>query len=129
MKDKPPSKKGLTRIWLALLYSLNALRYAITRETAFQQEACIYVILLIILFFLPLSIPFKCLLFFANTLVLIVEIVNSAIESIVDMKSPDYHDDAKRAKGLGSAAVLISLALAVALWIFAIYLVVVGKGV
>ncbi len=129
MPDKPHSKKGLVRIWFAFLYSLNGLRFALTRETAFQQEACIYLILLVILFFLPLSILFKCVLFFANTLVLVVELLNSAIESIVDMTSPDYHDFAKRAKDLGSAAVLMSITLAIVLWLCAIYLVVTGKGV
>ena len=129
MQDKPHSKKGLVRIWFAFLYSLNGLRFAFTKETAFQQEACIYLILLVILFFLPLSILFRCVLFFANTLVLIVEILNSAIESIVDMTSPDYHDYAKRAKDLGSAAVLISITLAIALWLCAVYLVLTGKGV
>ena len=128
MQDKPHSKKGLVRIWFAFLYSLNGLRFALTRETAFQQEACVYLILLVILFFLPLSIFFKCVIFFANTLVLIVEILNSAIESIVDMTSPDYHDYAKHAKDLGSAAVLMSITLAIVLWLCAIYLVLTGKG-
>ncbi len=128
MQDKPHSKKGLVRIWFAFLYSLNGLRFALTKETAFQQEACIYLILLVILFFLPLSILFKCVLFFANTLVLIVEILNSAIESIVDMTSPDYHDYAKHAKDLGSAAVLMSITLAIVLWLCAVYLVLTGKG-
>ena len=129
MEKKPHNKKGLVRIWFAFLYSLNGLRFAFTKEAAFQQEACIYLILLVILFFLPLSILFRCVLFFANTLVLIVEILNSAIESIVDMTSPDYHDYAKRAKDLGSAAVLISITLAIALWLCAVYLVLTGKGV
>ena len=108
---------------------MNGLRFAFTNETAFQQEACIYLILLVILLFWPLSILFKCVLFFANTLVLIVEILNSAIESIVDMASPDYHDFAKRAKDLGSAAVLMSITLAIVLWLCAIYLIIAGKGV
>ena len=129
MPDKSHSKKGLNRIWFAFLYSLSGLRFAITRETAFLQETGVYLILLVILYFLPLSIVFKCVLFFANTLVLIVEILNSAIESIVDMTSPDYHDFAKRAKDLGSAAVLISITLAVVLWLCAVYLVITGKGI
>lgn len=129
MHEKPQSKTGLVRIWFALIYSLNGLRFALTKETAFQQELCIYLILLVILFFLPLSILFKCVLLFANTLVLIVEILNSAIESIVDMTSPDYHEFARRAKDLGSAAVYISILLAIALWFCAIYLILTGKGV
>ena len=129
MHEKPREKTGLKRIWFAFLYSWYGLRFAFTNETAFQQEACLYLILLVILYFLPLSIIFKCVLFSANTLVLIVEILNSAIESIVDMTSPDYHDYAKRAKDLGSAAVLMSIALAIVLWLCAICIVWLGKGV
>jgi diacylglycerol kinase (ATP) len=60
------------------------------------------------------------LLFFADTLVLITELVNSAIEAIVDMASPDFHPLAKKAKDIGSAAVLLALLMALAAWIFAI---------
>ena len=122
MNRIPPQKKGIARLWAALLYSLNGLKYAVTRETAFMQETCIYVVLLIVLYFLPLSITFKCMLFFANTLVLLVELLNSAIESAVDMASPGYNDLAKRAKDLGSAAVLVSIILAVVLRICAVVL-------
>ena len=123
MDQKPLPKKGLIRIWFAFVYSLNGLRFAITKEAAFRQEICIYCVLLVVLFVLPLSTVFKCVLFFANTLVLIVEILNSGIESIVDMVSPNYNEFAKRAKDLGSAAVMISIILAIVLWVFAIYFI------
>ncbi len=129
MNKKPAAKKGFIRIWNALIYSLNGLRIAITQETSFKQEIGIYIVLLIVLFFLPLSFIFKCLLFFANTIVLIVEIINSAIESIVDMTSPDYHDLAEKGKDLGSAAVFISMVLAIILWLCAIYVMLMGGGV
>ena len=128
MNKKPATKKGFIRIWNAFVYSLNGLRFAITQETSFKQEICIYIILLFVLFFLPLSFIFKCLLFFANTIVLIVEIINSAIESIVDMTSPDYHDLAGKGKDLGSAAVFISMVLAIILWLCAIYVMIGGGG-
>ena len=120
MDKKPSGKKGIARLGAAFIYSLNGLRFAISHETAFIQEAFIYIILLVILFFLPLSLTFKCVLLLANTIVLIVELVNSAIESIVDMTSPEYNDLAKRAKDLGSAAVLISITIAIVLWACAI---------
>ncbi|MDL1984034.1 MAG: diacylglycerol kinase [Deltaproteobacteria bacterium] len=63
----------------------------------------------------------KGLLFLATTVVLVVELLNSAIESVVDIASPEYHVLAKRAKDLGSAAVLLSIVLAVVLWIVAIF--------
>ncbi len=128
MNGKPRQKKGILRIWYALIYSMNGLRSAITGEAAFRQEACLYLILLVVLYFLPLSVFFKIVLFFANTIVLIVELLNSAIESIVDMTAPEYNDLAKRAKDLGSAAVFVSIILAVVLWSWAIFLVLTGRG-
>ena len=127
MNKKPVIGKGFIRIWNALVYSLNGLRIAITQETSFKQEIGIYIVLLFVLFFLPLPFIFKCLLFFANTIVLIVEIINSAIESIVDMASPDYHELARKGKDLGSAAVFISMILTIILWLCAIY-VMIGVG-
>jgi len=129
MNRRPATQKGLIRIWNAFLYSLNGLRLAITQETSFKQELAIYTALLFVLLFLPLSFFFKCLLFFANTMVLIVEIINSAIESIVDMTSPDFHDLAEKGKDLGSAAVFISMVLVIILWLCAIYVMLSGGGV
>ena len=129
MNKKPAIGKGFIRIWNALVYSLNGLRIAITQETSFKQEIGIYIVLLFVLFFLPLPFIFKCLLFFANTIVLIVEIINSAIESIVDMASPEYHELAGKGKDLGSAAVFISMILAIILWLCAIYVMLSGGGV
>ncbi len=116
MNQKPRQHSGLSRIGFALLFSLNGLRSAFVKEAAFRQETCLYVFLMMILYFLPLSAVFKCILFFASTLVLIVELLNSAIESIVDMASPEYNDLAKQAKDLGSGAVFLSIVIAVALW-------------
>lgn len=121
MNRKPLPKRGYARIWAAFFYSLYGLRSAFSTEAAFRQELGLFFILLIVLFFLPISTPFKGVLFFANTLVLIVELLNSAIESAVDLSSPEYHVLAKRAKDLGSAAVLVSLALAIVLWITAVF--------
>ena len=105
----------------ATLYSLNGLHFAVTSEAAFRQEACLVVIASAVLLFLPVSILWKGLLFFATAAILVVELLNSAIESVVDMASPEYHSLAKRAKDLGSAAVFISIILAVILWGGAIF--------
>lgn len=128
MDETPRHRTGLARIWFAVVYSLNGLRVAFTREAAFRQETCIYVLLMIVLCFLPLSTVFKSVLFFASTLVLIVEVLNSAIESIVDMASPEYNEFAKRAKDLGSGAVFISILLAVVLWGWAAVFLFAGRG-
>lgn len=126
MDRKPPTKTGIVRIWAAFFYSLNGLRFAISNEAAFRQEACIVVIVSVVLFFLPISLLWKGLLFFATTAVLVVELLNSAIESVVDMASPEYHVLAKRAKDLGSAAVLVSIVFAIVLWGCAIFLILQG---
>jgi diacylglycerol kinase (ATP) len=126
MNRKPTTKTGIVRIWAAFFYSLNGLRFAISNEAAFRQEICIVVVVLVVLGFLPLSLFWKGLLFFATISVLVVELLNSAIESVVDIASPEYHDLAKRAKDLGSAAVLVSIVLAIVLWGVAIFIILQG---
>lgn len=115
------NKKGLARIIGAFFYSLDGLRSCFKNEEAFRQEIYLYACLLPIIFLLQLPLHYKLLLVAANTLVLIVELLNSAIESIVDMVSPEFHSLAKRAKDMGSAAVLLAMALAGFAWISAIF--------
>ena len=123
MNRKLKTKTGIGRIWAAFFYSLNGLRLAISNEAAFRQEACIVVVLLVVLLFLPISILWKGLLFFATTSILVVELLNSAIESVVDIASPEYHDLAKQAKDLGSAAVLVTILVTIVLWGGAIFII------
>ena len=119
--EKSSPKTGFSRIWAAFFYSIDGLCYAIKNEAAFRQEVVLYIALLIALFFLPIPILFKLVLLLANTTVLIVELINSAIEAIVNLASPDFHILAKHAKDLGSAAVLVSLIVTITLWGFAVF--------
>ena len=121
MRIKPQPKTGLLRIRHAFFYSCDGLKFAIKNVTAFQQEVFLYIISAVVLYFLPQPLMHKGILLFANTTVLITELFNSAIEAIVDLASPDYHILAKRAKDLGSAAVLIALLLAAGLWAAALW--------
>lgn len=114
------NKKGISRVLAAFVYSVDGLGAAFKHEAAFRQELFLFVLFLPLLLVLPVSLTFKCLLLSINFLVLIVELINSAIESVVDLVSPDYNIYAKRAKDMGSAAVLLSLALALILWVVAI---------
>lgn len=123
MERKQPVKTGIARIWAAFLYSLNGLRIAFSSEAAFRQEVIVIVIASVALLFLPLSFVWKGLLFFATASILVVELLNTAIEAVVDMLSPEYHDLAKRAKDIGSAAVFVSIVIAVILWISAIFII------
>ncbi len=124
---KPVKKTGMNRILTAFRYSMSGLRSTLATEAAFRQESCFAVIATAILFFLPLSNEWKALLFFATTVVLVVELLNSAIESVVDLASTDYHELAKRAKDIGSAAVFVSITLAVILWCGAVVSIFFGK--
>ncbi|MEM7015705.1 MAG: diacylglycerol kinase [Pseudomonadota bacterium] len=120
MNQKPTPKTGLARIWAAFFYSLDGLRSGIG-ESAFRQELVIIVPAAIVLAFLPMLLIWKMILIFAMALVLIVELLNTGIESVVDIAAPEYHELAKRAKDCGSAAVLISITLAIGLWGVALF--------
>jgi len=118
---KPPRRTGCARILAAFLYSLDGLREASGREAAFRQELCLVALAVAALFFLPVAPLWKGVLFFATAAILVVELLNSAIEAVVDLASPEYHVLAKRAKDFGSAAVLLTLVGAAVLWGAALY--------
>jgi len=81
-------------------------------------------ILSIICFFLPIESSLKVAIIICHVLVLIVELLNTAVEAIVDKASPEYHHEAKKAKDTGSAAVLMSLGLLFGVWCYAIYTII-----
>lgn len=116
------NKQGLARIIAAFFYSVDGLRSSLLYETAFRQEVILFILLLPAFYFLSIPAWLKLLLFSVNCLVLIIELLNSAIESVVDLVSPDYHILAKRAKDMGSGAVLLSLLLACGLWLYGLFL-------
>jgi diacylglycerol kinase (ATP) len=109
-------KTGLTRVMNALRYSLAGLSAAYRHENAFRQETWLALILIPAAFFMPASAMGKALMIGSVLLVLIVELINSAIEAVVDRVSLEHHRLAKRAKDIGSAAVLIALINVAAVW-------------
>lgn len=109
-------KTGLSRILNALGYSLAGLRAALHHEDAFRQECILAAVLIPLALFMPVSGLGKALLAGSVLLVLIVELVNSAIEATVDRVSLERHQLAKRAKDIGSAAVLIALLNLALVW-------------
>lgn len=119
--EKPKSKKGVGRLINAFRYSMQGLACCFRNEEAFRQEALLFIILLVVILLIPVSGILKLFLFVVNILVLIVELLNSAIETIVNKVSPEYNELAGRAKDMGSAAVLLSLVGAAAVWSYAIY--------
>ncbi len=114
------ARKGLNRVWHALGYSVAGLR-AGWHETAFRQEAIASVLLLPAAFWLGRSWIEIVLLAGTVLLVMIVELLNTGIETAIDRIGPEWHDLSKRAKDMGSAAVLLSLLLCAATWSLAIF--------
>ena len=117
MESPHKGRTGLPRIWNALTYSLAGLRVAIHHEAAFRQELLLAAILIPAALFLSVSTISKVLMIASVLLVLIVELLNSAIEAAVDHTSLEQHPLAKRAKDMGSAAVLLSLLNVIAVWL------------
>ncbi len=111
----------MRRIWNALFYSADGLRAALRHEDAFRQEALLAAVLIPAAFFTPASGPGKALMIGAVVLVLIVELLNSAIEATVDRISLDDHALAKRAKDIGSAAVLLTLINVPVVWLLVLW--------
>ena len=110
------SRSGLKRILSAFFYSMDGFRAAWRTEHAFRQELLLFVIGGVIALVLRIS-PFeKLLLIGVLGLVLIVELINSAIEAVVDRVSLEQHPLSKNAKDFGSAAVFLACILALASW-------------
>ena len=104
-------KTGLRRLWNAFHYTLDGFAAAYKCEDAFRQEVRLAALLIPLAFFLPASGVGRALMVGSVLLVLIVELLNSAIEATVDRIGPQWHELSRRAKDMGSAAVLLSLVL------------------
>ncbi len=107
----------ITRLIKAFGYSVEGLFAALTTEPAFLLEVILGLILIPVAMMLPLPHISKALLIGSLLLVMIVELLNSAIEAAIDRISLDQHPLAKKAKDLGSAAVLLSVLNALIIWI------------
>lgn len=110
------SKSGLKRIFSALLYSIDGFKSAWKHEHAFRQEVSVFVVGTVIALALRISAFEKLMLIGVLMLILIVELINSSIEAVVDRVSLERHPLSKNAKDFGSAAVLLSCLLAAGAW-------------
>ncbi len=113
-------RTGLSRIWHATGYSIEGLR-AGWHETAFRQEALAAIVLLPASFWIGRDWTETALLAGSVLIVMIVELLNTGIETAIDRIGPEWHGLSKRAKDMGSAAVLLSLLLAGGIWLAALY--------
>lgn len=109
-------KTGVERITRAFLNSLAGLGDAWRHESAFRQEVALAAVLVPAAFLVPVTGPERALLVGSVLLVLVVELLNSSVEAAIDRISLDRHSLSKRAKDLGSAAVLVALLLLAAVW-------------
>jgi diacylglycerol kinase (ATP) len=115
------SKSGMKRIFCALLYSIDGLKAAWRHEHAFRQELVLFIIGSGAALALRISAFEKLVLIGVLLLVLIVELINSAIEAVVDRISLERHVLSKNAKDFGSAAVLLACVLALAAWVVVLF--------
>lgn len=109
-------KQGLVRLFNALGYSRDGLCAAWKNEAAFREETLLAIVAIPLAVFLGETGVDRALMIGSILLILIVEILNSGLEAVVDKASPEKHELAKRAKDMGSAAVLLSLVNAATVW-------------
>ena len=114
---RKPGMTGLVRLWSALQWSIAGFRSAWRHEEAFRLEVVAGVVLVPLALWLGGSGLERAMLLGSVFLVLIVELLNSSVESVVDRISPEEHVLSKRAKDLGSAAVLLGLANVLVIWL------------
>lgn len=111
-----PGATGVTRIINATGYSMKGLKSAWINEAAFRQELLLILLLMPLAFWIGDSLNEILLLVCISWLVVIIEVLNSAVEAVVDRIGSEHHELSGRAKDLGSAAVFIALALNALVW-------------
>jgi diacylglycerol kinase (ATP) len=120
MESPYKGKTGLKRLWNALFYSFDGLAAAFRHEDAFRQELVFACILVPTALYLPVGVAMKTMMIASVLAVLVVELLNSGIEAVTDRISLEDHALAKRAKDLGSAAVMLSVANVIIVWALAL---------
>ncbi|MGM0516020.1 MAG: diacylglycerol kinase [Pseudomonadota bacterium] len=112
----PSDRHGLRRVLLATRYSWQGLRAAWRKEEAFRQEVIVALVALPVAWFMGDSAIERALLMAVILNVLILELVNTAVENVVDRVGTDPHKLSGRAKDIGSAAVFMGIVLAAVVW-------------
>lgn len=118
--DQQKQRSGADRIWHAFRFSLAGLRAA-WGETAFRQEAIASFVLIPLAFGVGRTWVEVSLLVGSILLIMIIELLNTAVETAIDRIGPEWHALSKRAKDMGSAAVLLAVLLAAGMWGAALY--------
>ena len=116
MESPFKGKTGLRRLINAFGYSVEGFKAAFKHEDAFRQEVFLAIVLIPLAFYLGKTSIEKALMIASVLLVMIVELLNSAVEAAVDHTSTEHHALAKRAKDIGSAAVFFALTIVLVVW-------------
>lgn len=114
------SKDGLQRVWNAMMYSFEGIGSSLKHEAAFRQEFVLALILTPVAILLPVGLIGTGMMIVSLLIVLITELLNSALEWTIDYISQETHPYAKRAKDMGSAAVFFALLNVLVVWVFVI---------
>lgn len=113
-------RRGLARLWHAALHSVSGLRYG-WLESAFRLEVGLSVVLVPAAFWIGSRWSDTALLLFGLALVMVTELLNTGLESVVDRIGPEWHELSKKAKDIGSAATLMALAICGIVWGMAVH--------
>lgn len=115
--NKPKNNRGLRRLYNATVWSMQGFRSAFRNEEAFRQELLLLVILGPLGYILGESGTERAVLIGSLFILLIVELLNSAVEAVVDRIGPEHHELSGRAKDMGSAAVFVAVMLTIMIWL------------
>ena len=102
-------------------YAMDGLIHAIKTETSFKIEVAIAIVFLPVIYFLPFELIYKLILLVTYFMIMISELLNSAIENVVDLVTTDIHPLAKAAKDIGATAVLFSVILHLLCWVVILF--------
>lgn len=112
------TRKGLAHFRAAFGYSMQGLVAAIRHESAFRLELVLGVVHYVLVMLVPTSEPVRIALILSWPFLLVVELLNSSVENVVDLASPEWHELAKRAKDMASAAVFVAALVPSGLWLY-----------
>ena len=116
------NETGLRRIFHAFMHSIDGIIATYKSESAFRQDILLCVLATVLLCFLDVSGLSRIIMLFSLVFIIIAEMINTAIETIIDRIGPEIHPLSKKAKDIGSAIVMITIICVCALWIGIIFL-------
>lgn len=115
------NKNGIPRILNAFKYSYNGFISAFKSEEALRQDIIIFVVFTIVSLFLPICFLKQIMLISSLLFIIFAELVNTAVEVVIDRISEEYHELSKKAKDIGSCLVLLSFINAILVWSSVLY--------